>query len=101
MVDRKHATSILDVRSCRGTNCDSDHFLIRVKLRQRLSRLNEDNKYKRPRWDIEKLSKSEETKRHFQAALSEKLQQGKHDEKMRLPRNPMDKNKNSNHGRSN
>lgn len=44
LVDRRHASSVLDVRSCRGANC---HFLIRLKLKQRLSTISEDNKYRR------------------------------------------------------
>ncbi|XP_026827597.1 craniofacial development protein 2-like [Ooceraea biroi] len=37
LVDRRRHTNILDVRSYRGADCDSDHFLVIAKIRERLS----------------------------------------------------------------
>ena len=37
MIDYRHATSILDVKSCRGADCDSDHYMVKIKYRQRIS----------------------------------------------------------------
>ncbi|PSN58148.1 Craniofacial development protein 2 [Blattella germanica] len=38
MVDKRHSSTIMDVRSYRGADCDSDHFLVRVKFRQKIVR---------------------------------------------------------------
>jgi hypothetical protein len=37
LIDRRWQSSILDVRSFRGANCDSDHYLVVAKVRDRLA----------------------------------------------------------------
>jgi GMP synthase PP-ATPase subunit len=34
MIDGRYASSITDVRSCRGADCDTHHFLVHIKYRQ-------------------------------------------------------------------
>ena len=31
MTDSRHATGILDVKSCRGADCDSVHYKVKIK----------------------------------------------------------------------
>jgi hypothetical protein len=37
LVDRRRHSSILDVRSFRGADCDTDHYLVFAKVRERLA----------------------------------------------------------------
>ena len=37
LIDRRRQSSILDVRSFRGADCDSDHYLVVAELRERLA----------------------------------------------------------------
>jgi hypothetical protein len=37
LIDRRRHSSILDVRSFRGADCDSDNYLVVAKVRERLA----------------------------------------------------------------
>ena len=37
LIDRRWHSSIVDVRSFRGTDCDTDHYLVVAKFRERLA----------------------------------------------------------------
>jgi hypothetical protein len=37
LVDRRRNSSVLDVRSFRAADCDTDHYLVVVKVRERLA----------------------------------------------------------------
>jgi hypothetical protein len=37
LVNRKRHSSILDVRSFRGTDCDTDHYLVVAKVKEKLA----------------------------------------------------------------
>ena len=44
---------ITDVHTLRGPNCDSDHYLVRTKIRQRISEVKEST-YRSRKWDVTK-----------------------------------------------
>ena len=46
---------ITDVRTFRGPNCDYDHYLVRVKIRQRINKVNEGMYRRSTKWDVTKL----------------------------------------------
>ena len=63
---------INDVRTLRGPNCDSDHYLVRTRLRQRISRVKEST-YRRPRkWDITNLQYPN-IKKKYERNIAQKL----------------------------
>jgi len=37
VIDRRRQSSILEVQSFRGADCDADHYLVVAKLRERLA----------------------------------------------------------------
>jgi hypothetical protein len=37
LIDRRRNSSILDVRYCRGADCDPDHYLVVAETRERLT----------------------------------------------------------------
>uniref|UniRef100_A0A8D9ELZ3 Craniofacial development protein 2 n=1 Tax=Cacopsylla melanoneura TaxID=428564 RepID=A0A8D9ELZ3_9HEMI len=45
LIDQRHRRTVMDVRSMRGAECGSDHFLVLMKLRQRLA-TTKRNKHK-------------------------------------------------------
>jgi len=38
LVSARHASSIINVKNSRGANCDSDHYLVKGKIRERIGR---------------------------------------------------------------
>ncbi|XP_038107038.1 uncharacterized protein LOC119766516 [Culex quinquefasciatus] len=72
VIDGRHFCDIIDVRTYRGANVDSDHYLVMVKMRQRLS-LAKSVRYRRPpRLDLERLKLPEVASRYahsLEAAL--------------------------------
>jgi len=54
LVSRRRMHIVTDVRSMRGPNCDSDHFLIRIRCINKIRKMRERCK-KRMEWNSRKL----------------------------------------------
>jgi hypothetical protein len=52
LVDRRRHSNVLDVRSFRAADCDSDHYLVLAKFRERLA----VNKHRSQRFHMERLN---------------------------------------------
>jgi len=44
LIDRRWHSSIIDVRNFRGADCDTDHYLVVAKLRERLAAKNKKHR---------------------------------------------------------
>jgi endonuclease/exonuclease/phosphatase family metal-dependent hydrolase len=49
LIDRRRHSSILDVRSFRGADCDTDHYLVVAKVRERLAVISKQHRSLMPR----------------------------------------------------
>nr|XP_018907435.1 PREDICTED: uncharacterized protein LOC109037292 [Bemisia tabaci] len=63
LVSARHRSSVMDVKSCRGPNCDSDHFLVKVKVRERIANAIKTSVPETRRWATENLNKNKEARR--------------------------------------
>lgn len=72
LVDARHASNVLDVRSLRGADADTDHILVRAKVRMRISNHKNKRAERSSRWEVCKLS-DERTKNEFQKQILENL----------------------------
>uniref|UniRef100_A0A2S2QMB7 Craniofacial development protein 2 n=1 Tax=Sipha flava TaxID=143950 RepID=A0A2S2QMB7_9HEMI len=71
VIDKRFKSSISDIRSYRGADCDSDHFLVITKFRIKLKKVQEANN-RIPKYNIEKLREEGENQKYVES-LTEKL----------------------------
>ena len=73
LVTSRHSLSVIDVGSCRGPNCDSDHYLVKIKVRERIANIQKIPRRKTRRWDVEKLNKDTAQRDKYQQVLESNL----------------------------
>jgi hypothetical protein len=65
LIDRRWHSSILDVRICRGVDCDSDHYLVVAEVREILAvRKRAARKFDGGRFNLRKLNDLEVRKQY-------------------------------------
>jgi hypothetical protein len=73
LIDRRRHSSILDVRFFRGADCDSDHYLVVAKVRERLA----VGKRMVKKMDVERFNlkqlNEEEVKEEYQVTIKNKI----------------------------
>jgi uncharacterized protein len=65
-VDGRQASNIMDVRSCGGADCDSDHHLVQIKYQQRISKYKDIHGTRQRKYDIRKLNDMDIIKQYKQ-----------------------------------
>jgi hypothetical protein len=60
LIDRRCHSSVLDVQSFGGTDCDTDHYLLVAKVRERLAVCKQTvHRFHKERLSLKKLKKKE------------------------------------------
>ena len=73
LIDRRRQSSILDVRSFRGADCDTDHYLVVAKVRVRLAvSKQQTHKLDGERFNLRKL-KDLEVKKQYQIEITNRF----------------------------
>lgn len=73
LVERRYGSGVMDVRSYRGADCDSDHRMVLVRYRQRIANNKKEIGQKQKRFAVGKL-KDEQLARTYSERLEERLQ---------------------------
>lgn len=76
LIDRTHDSDIMDVRSFRGPDCDTDHGimdLLKIKFRQRINKMGKLRCVKQKIFDCERLLKGEGLQGRYCHILEEKM----------------------------
>jgi endonuclease/exonuclease/phosphatase family metal-dependent hydrolase len=55
LVSKKWATDIENIRTYRGANSDSDHFLVGARLKQKIALVTRNRTENRKRWNVDKF----------------------------------------------
>lgn len=72
LIDARHASDVEDVRAYRGADVDSDHFMVVMKYKQRISRVIMKHNPRARKYDCQKLQ-DPDVREAFQTAIQGKL----------------------------
>jgi hypothetical protein len=73
LVDRRRHSNVLDVRSFRAADCDSDHYLVVAKVRERLTvNKQRSHRFHMERYNLKKLN-NVEGKEQFRVEVSNRF----------------------------
>ena len=64
LVNQNKSSLIQDVRTLRRPNCDTDHFLVKITIIQKLVRAQQNNNIQRKQWNRKNLLNQEKLKQY-------------------------------------
>jgi exonuclease III len=73
LMSKRWATDIENIRTYRGANSDSDHFLVGARLKQKIALTTRNRTENRKRWNIDKLDETG-VQHHYQQEIEKELQ---------------------------
>ena len=73
LMSKRWASDIKNVRTCRGANSDSDHFLVGSRLKQKIALMTRKRTENRKRWNVDNLNETD-VERCYQQEIQQKLQ---------------------------
>jgi predicted GTPase len=73
----RHSTSVIGVRSSRGPNSDTDHYLVKIKVRERIASIQKVERVKPKKWDVQSLQENKEIKQKYQRKIEAKIREYK------------------------
>ena len=76
LVNQNKSSLIQDVRTLRRPNCDTDHFLVKITIIQKLVRAQQNNNIQRKQWNRKNLLNQEKLKQYWRS-LYNKLEKTK------------------------
>uniref|UniRef100_A0A8D8LL21 Craniofacial development protein 2 n=3 Tax=Cacopsylla melanoneura TaxID=428564 RepID=A0A8D8LL21_9HEMI len=84
LVNRRHYSTVINIRTLRGPNCDSDHYLVKAVIRNKIVNVPRMAKNKIPRWNTELLRTDGETLEQYQQEITNKITQKRNKEDSNL-----------------
>lgn len=78
IVDARHSNNIIDVRSLRGIDGDTDHYLVRAKVKSRISSHKYNKTTINPQWNMDEIH-SAENQRNYREQLEQTLNSERED----------------------
>jgi hypothetical protein len=73
-VSKRWTKDIENVQTYRGTNSDSDHFLVGARLKQRIALITRNRTENHKRWNVDKFDETD-VERYYQQEVQWKLQE--------------------------
>ena len=80
ITDKIHAECVENVRTYRGADINSDHFLVRAKIRQEIPKLRQQHKSGKRKWDVQGLNSEYEREQYSTSTKEELSKIGKKDD---------------------
>jgi hypothetical protein len=73
LADRRHGSDVMDVKTRRGADADSDHYLVVMKYRQWITNVKKAQEKKMAKFNVRALSTNDTIKEDYRRAVKEKL----------------------------